>query len=160
MAVLTNFILLFTNPQKPNSQSQCLYEGRPYQIFGFDVLIDSNLKAWLLEINTSPNMELINCRQQTVCAHAKCPRSPVDHYVKKQVLFDAVSLMLQESQPMEDSQPLAERFRSLSRVYPSQVPMNADLYFKIKDLRRLFMKVTQGKLEMSEHQFVNCFSNS
>lgn len=63
MAALTNFVVLFTNPQKPKYENQFDYEGRPYQVFGFDVLIDINLKAWLLEINTNPGMDFINCRK-------------------------------------------------------------------------------------------------
>lgn len=69
MAALTNFVVLFTNPQKPSSEQYSTYEGRPYQIFGFDVLIDANLKAWLLEINTNPGMDFINCRSVMACDH-------------------------------------------------------------------------------------------
>ena len=34
--------------------------GRPksFQVFGFDMLIDDNMKVWLLEINQSPNCEI------------------------------------------------------------------------------------------------------
>jgi D-alanine-D-alanine ligase-like ATP-grasp enzyme len=27
-----------------------------YELFGFDVMIDSNLKPWLIEVNSSPAM--------------------------------------------------------------------------------------------------------
>lgn len=33
-------------------------ELRVFQIFGFDVLIDKKLKAWLLEINANPSLNM------------------------------------------------------------------------------------------------------
>ena len=32
--------------------------GKPFQILGFDLLIDQNLKAWVLEINNHPSMKI------------------------------------------------------------------------------------------------------
>ena len=63
---------------------------------GFDVLLDSNLKAWLIEINENPTMNAFLCKQEMACNHKECPISPVDQYVKKQVLYDVVELMLEQ----------------------------------------------------------------
>ena len=57
-------------------------------------MIDENLKTWLLEINVSPSMDSVSCKQQMACNHKDCPISPVDQYVKKKVMEDAISLML------------------------------------------------------------------
>jgi D-alanine-D-alanine ligase-like ATP-grasp enzyme len=33
-------------------------EGQPFQILGFDFLIDQNLKAWILEVNDHPSLNI------------------------------------------------------------------------------------------------------
>jgi hypothetical protein len=32
--------------------------GKPFQILGFDLLLDSNLKAWVLEVNDHPSLNI------------------------------------------------------------------------------------------------------
>jgi tubulin polyglutamylase TTLL6/13 len=48
-----------------------------YQILGFDVLLDENLKPWLLEINASPSLQA---------------DSPLDERIKTQVVKDTLRL--------------------------------------------------------------------
>ena len=87
---------MFTNPQNPEAPSiTSTYDSWPFQIFGLDIMIDANLKAWLIEINDNPTMNTFICKQEMACNHRDCPVSPVDQLVKKQVLYDAVNLMLQ-----------------------------------------------------------------
>ena len=62
---------------------------------GFDVVIDKNLKAWLVEINDNPSMTTFICQQEMACTHKNCPVSPVDKYVKTRVLCDTIDLMLE-----------------------------------------------------------------
>ena len=50
-------------------------KGKPFQIFGFDILIDSDLKAWVLEINDHPSLSVINCPNEKKCQHFDCPIS-------------------------------------------------------------------------------------
>ena len=38
-------------------QNDIPYCPSTFEMFGFDVIIDSNLKCWLLEINSSPSLE-------------------------------------------------------------------------------------------------------
>ncbi len=48
------------------------------QVFGYDVLIDTNLKPWLIEVNASPSMGV---------------DSEVDVRVKGQMIADTVNLV-------------------------------------------------------------------
>jgi hypothetical protein len=58
-------------------------KGKVFQIFGFDILIDENLKAWLLEINDHPSLNVVACKQSMGCNHKGCPVAAVDMHVKK-----------------------------------------------------------------------------
>ena len=49
-----------------------------FEIFGYDIMLDSKLKPWLLEINHTPSF--------------KCG-SPLDLRIKKGVIKDAMRLM-------------------------------------------------------------------
>ena len=83
MAMLANYILLITNPQRPDKEPP-KYGSKIYQVFGFDVLFDKNLKAWLLEINAGPSFSAISCKSGVPmgCRHENCPVSVVDMHTK------------------------------------------------------------------------------
>jgi hypothetical protein len=49
--------------------------GKMYQVFGFDVLLDENYKAWLLEINDHPSLDIYLCKEVMGCNHKFCSRS-------------------------------------------------------------------------------------
>ena len=49
-----------------------------FEILGFDILIDSNLKPWLIEVNHSPSF---------------CTDSPLDLIIKKYLLLDTFVLL-------------------------------------------------------------------
>jgi len=49
-----------------------------FQILGFDILIDSKLKPWLLEINQSPSFET---------------DTPLDYEIKKHLITDTFKLL-------------------------------------------------------------------
>ncbi|CAG9861928.1 unnamed protein product [Phyllotreta striolata] len=54
------------------------YNNNCFELFGFDILIDKNLKPWLLEVNLSPSL---NCD------------SPLDVRLKSAMLADLLSLI-------------------------------------------------------------------
>ena len=89
MAMLANYILLITNPQRPDKDPP-KYGSKVYQVFGFDVLIDRDLKAWLLEINDHPSLN-INLEKE-----GKEIVSEIDKYIKVKVLKEAIQLVNSE----------------------------------------------------------------
>ena len=71
-----------------------MFRGTPYHVFGFDILIDENMKSWILEINDHPSFNVLSCKEVGMgCKHENCPVSPVDLYVKKRVYSDVLELM-------------------------------------------------------------------
>lgn len=122
-------------------------------------MLDSDLKAWLLEINMSPCMDQYVCQKQMACGHKDCPISPVDQYVKKTVLFDAINLMVR-LKDLGGGHLLGDRYRSMTRVFPGPKADHKEIYDKIKDLRFLFLTITKGKNEMTSNQFVQTFKKS
>lgn len=55
-----------------------VYRNNCFDLLGFDVLIDSNLKPWLLEVNLSPSL---------------ATDSPLDSYIKSNLLTDMFNLI-------------------------------------------------------------------
>ena len=37
------------------SKKVCLHKSNCFEVFGYDILLDSDLKPWLVEINLSPS---------------------------------------------------------------------------------------------------------
>lgn len=60
------------------SKAQDVENSLCFQIFGFDVIIDSDLKPWLLEVNHSPSL---------------MTDSPLDYSVKKNMVRDTIHLL-------------------------------------------------------------------
>ena len=54
------------------------YRGNCFELFGFDVLVDNNLKPWLLEVNLSPSM---------AC------ETPIDLRIKSQLICDIYNMV-------------------------------------------------------------------
>jgi len=54
-----------------------MYRSNCFEVFGFDILLDSDLKPWLLEVNLSPSLS---------------PDSPLDMVIKTNLLTDTYNL--------------------------------------------------------------------
>lgn len=54
------------------------YRNNCFELFGFDILIDSNLKPWLLEVNLSPSMNT---------------DSPLDLKIKGELISDLFTMI-------------------------------------------------------------------
>lgn len=54
-----------------------MHRGNCFEVFGFDILLDSDLKPWLLEVNLSP---ALSCD------------SPIDQTIKSTLLADTFNM--------------------------------------------------------------------
>jgi len=61
-----------TCDEKPNT-----YKGKPFQVLGFDILVDEKLNCWILEINDHPSFNILICKtpKGQACNHKDCPLS-------------------------------------------------------------------------------------
>ena len=71
-------------------------KSKVFQILGFDIFIDKNRKAWLLEINDHPSLN-INFELEGPKGLIKS-ESPIDKFVKCKVLKDAFMIMTKQEQ--------------------------------------------------------------
>jgi tubulin polyglutamylase TTLL4 len=71
-----------------------------YEFLGVDLLIDEDLKVWLLEINITPGMY---------------PTSDLDVYVKRQVAFDLFNIIRIVDYTLDDTTPCRE-FARVERI--------------------------------------------
>lgn len=70
--------LMAVEPAITSAMRTTKHKGQCFEIYGFDVLIDQNLKAWLLEVNVAPSLS---------------SSSPFDKYVKSMLLSDTLHLV-------------------------------------------------------------------
>ena len=68
--------------------------GKPFQILGIDLMIDESLKAWALEINASPSLNIYfdNHDKGEHYKPTDADICEVDLYVKSRVVKDAILL--------------------------------------------------------------------
>mmetsp|Transcript_39141 Transcript_39141/g.44812 ORF Transcript_39141/g.44812 Transcript_39141/m.44812 type:complete len:184 (-) Transcript_39141:49-600(-) len=86
------------------------HNGICFELYGFDILIDSDLKPWILEVNISPSLSSSSAFDKTVKTMLVCDAltivgiKPTDHedYVKNQKAHDetAKAKSTSESKPI------------------------------------------------------------
>lgn len=59
-------------------KKNCVHRSSCFELFGYDILIDSDLKPWLMEINLSPSL---------------APDSPLDLTIKGNLIADLFTLV-------------------------------------------------------------------
>lgn len=94
----------------------------PFHILGFDLMIDQKLKAWVLEINHSPSLNIYFQKDKEEMsipvpgAKKEGPvLDPVDVYVKSRVVQDSINLAWEMS---KGALPEGD-FKSLSKILPN-----------------------------------------
>ena len=56
----------------------CVHRSNCFELFGYDILIDSDLKPWLIEVNLSPSL---------------ATESPLDITIKSNLIADVLTLI-------------------------------------------------------------------
>lgn len=75
--VIIKTVLSVENPIVTSMACGSKHKSACFEVFGFDILIDSNFKPWLLEVNVSPSLS---------------SSSPLDKYIKTLLLSDSLHL--------------------------------------------------------------------
>ena len=83
---------------------------------GFDIFIDDKMKAWVLEINDHPSLNILLCKEGPK-GLIKEP-SEVDKFIKVKVVGDAIRLMKSKKFP-RSKRHLIESFGCWQRILPS-----------------------------------------
>jgi len=71
-----------------------------FQMIGIDIMLDHNCKAWLMEINANPSMNMYLERQNEYGEHERT-LSELDKYLKTLVIEDALKIV-KSKKPLED----------------------------------------------------------
>ena len=67
--------------------------GKCFHVLGFDILLDSNNKPWLLEVNANPSFNIEHEVYDCKTGKTVTDESPLDKYVKSKVIEDAIYLV-------------------------------------------------------------------
>ena len=76
--VILKTLIAGEHPVVSAMKRNCSYRTNCFELLGFDVLIDSDLKPWLLEVNLAPSLT---------------PDSPLDHCIKSNLVADTLNLV-------------------------------------------------------------------
>ena len=90
--------------------------GRPFNVLGLDVLIDSNLKPWVIEVNHNPSLS-IYFDDEAGMVHKRYTDEDInqtDLYVNSQVVQDTIKLVKKSRSAIAE----LETFKSLTRIQP------------------------------------------
>ena len=91
-------------------------KGDPYGILGFDIMIDTDLKAWVIEVNNHPSMNIYLCKEGPKGLIKET--SEIDQFIKMKVAGDAIKLMKNKKKAKRHE---IEKYRSYSRILPHEL---------------------------------------
>jgi hypothetical protein len=101
-------------------------KGDCFQVLGFDVFIDANLKAWIFEINDHPSLN-INLEYEGEKGLIKEP-SEIDKFIKMKVMGEAIKFMKKKG----IDRMSVERFKGYHRLLPNDGFAEYDTFLKAK----------------------------
>lgn len=134
--------------------------GKPFQILGFDLLIDNKLKAWILEINDHPSLN-IYFDTSAGMDHAVMTDADicqVDFHVKSRLVRDTILLTKKKRVTVEQTR----EFGTLTKIHPSEESGESaiDMYSLVRQLRTVFYSLTpiKTKAQITSQNFEKLFN--
>ena len=103
-------------------------KGDCFQIIGVDVFIDSDLKAWVLEINDSPSLNINLCKEGGKGEGLIKLDSEVDKHIKTKIVGTALKMLVQTKKKDRQAR-LQTRFELDSYKCWQRLP--TDQYFEM-----------------------------
>ena len=117
--VMWNQIILVVLKTLYCVQEEITQSANSFELFGFDVLLDSDLKAWLIEVNSSPSLSRDN---------------DLDHEIKDKMVHDTLLLA---SPPAFDRDLLSELLQKrIGERSKSRWNVDKDLPSKLHEVLR------------------------
>ena len=127
-----------------------------FQIIGVDVIIDSKYKAWMLEINNSPSLNIMF--EKDFCSEEK-ELSEIDQEIKTPLLSDTLQLasLYRKDRAALD---LIEEHNSLQKIYSDSVFDPESEFDIMQNLLIIYNKLTgtKGKAAIGSSQFAKLFT--
>ena len=115
--------------------NKCELGGKPFEVLGLDVLIDSKLKPWVLEINDNPSLSIYFDSNPGMGGprHTDADINQTDLYVNSRVVGDAINLARKSRAKLAET----DSFRTLTKVHPIE-DAESPVYSNLLALRSLF----------------------
>jgi len=107
-------------------------------VLGFDLLVDKDLKAWLLEVNDHPSL-YIYLEKDYMGGGVEKILSEVDLLVKKTAIGDALSIVKKTKSKINELQ----KCKSYERIHSTT--QQDDLSLTVQRLRQLYCDLTPIK---------------
>jgi tubulin polyglutamylase TTLL5 len=121
----------------------CIHKNSCFELFGYDVLIDSDLKPWLIEVNLSPSL---------AC------ESPLDITIKSNLIADTLSLVgvRRFDRKMESQNKAKNRMKSYMNKGKSMNSRysNANIFNPLaKEKNNIFTNMVGGVFAMNSTSY-------
>eukprot|EP01022_Parablepharisma_sp_SALTPOND_P001016 TRINITY_DN105433_c0_g1_i1.p4 TRINITY_DN105433_c0_g1~~TRINITY_DN105433_c0_g1_i1.p4 ORF type:complete len:234 (-),score=30.13 TRINITY_DN105433_c0_g1_i1:66-767(-) len=112
------------------------YFKKCFHIFGFDILLDENCNAWLLEINFAPSLSVKHVKEEDKTLKL----SQVDVFVKTQAVEDGLKIAL-----LEQKEEI-KGYGSYKRVLPLEPGSLYEKFTILNKVGQLFTKLQMPKV--------------